>query len=476
LLGAQLAIAAIVGVIALVGLAWTSGSVIRNNLEHWAGQWAAELNELGAPFYLSSRHEALLEVERFVAKYPEIQRVIWYRPDGSELLTLDESGAASAAPEALPDNVVTELAARAGVEPPYLLAEDMSAGRRFRLSGPIWSESLAGDGLFDVDPMTAKTSIQLLGFVSVELDFSAYESAFLPRLAVASGVLLLLLGVSWAFGRTFLKRSLAPFSELQRSLAQLAAGETNVGFPTSPHAELRAIVTTLEDTTRALQKRERRLLHLANHDQLTGLYNRHRLIGELEAELERAAARGRRSALFFIDLDQFKYVNDTCGHAAGDHLLQLAAQQIRYAVRPEDFVARFGGDEFVVLVRDVSRVEVRVIANKVLELMRGLKHIEHDQVFHLQCSIGIATFGASRLSVHELIAQADIACQAAKTHGRNRFEIYASAGKQSERMAKDVGWMNRLRAALENDGFELQYQPLLPSRPATFRITKCCCA
>lgn len=461
LLGAQLAIAAIVGVIALVGLAWTSGSVIRNNLEHWAGQWAAELNDLGAPLYLSDRHEAVLEVERFVAKYPEIQRVTWYRPDGSELMTLAESGAEQPPPQALADDVVTELSARAGVDPPYLLREDVSEGRRFRLSGPIWSESLAGDGLFDGDPMTAKTAIEVLGFVSVELDFAAYQSAFIPRLAFASGILLLLLGVAWAVGSTFLKRSLAPFSELQRSLAQLAAGETNVSFPASPHVELRAIVATLEDTTRALQKRERRLLHLANHDQLTGLFNRHRMIVELESEVEKAATEGRRSALFFIDLDRFKYVNDTCGHAAGDHLLQLATQQIRYAVRPQDIVGRFGGDEFVVLLRDVSRVEVRTIANKVLELMRGLKHVENDQVFHLQCSVGIATFGDRRFSVHELIAQADIACQAAKTHGRNRFEIYASAGKQSERMAKDVGWMNRLRAALENDGFELQYQPLL---------------
>jgi EAL domain-containing protein (putative c-di-GMP-specific phosphodiesterase class I) len=142
-------------------------------------------------------------------------------------------------------------------------------------------------------------------------------------------------------------------------------------------------------------------------------------------------------------------------------LLQLAAQQLRYAVRPADFIARFGGDEFVVLVRDVSRNEARAAATKVLELMRGLKHVEHEQVFHLQCSIGVTLLHGDRASSHEVIAQADIACQTAKAHGRNRVELYSPAGKQSEQITKDVLTMNRLRTALETDGFQLLYQPLM---------------
>jgi EAL domain-containing protein (putative c-di-GMP-specific phosphodiesterase class I) len=129
-------------------------------------------------------------------------------------------------------------------------------------------------------------------------------------------------------------------------------------------------------------------------------------------------------------------------------------------VRPEDFVARFGGDEFVVLARDVTRNDARILAANVLELMRGLKHVERDQVFHLQCSVGVTLLNG-RISAHEAIAQADIACQSAKAHGRNRVELYSPAGKQSEQIAKDVLTMNRLRAALESDGFELVYQPLM---------------
>jgi diguanylate cyclase (GGDEF)-like protein len=457
---AEVVIAAVVGVFVLAGLAWTSGSVIRNNLEHWASQWAAELNELGAPFY-HDEHEAVLGVERFVAKYPEIDRVTWYRADGSTLMALDKSGVLDATAAPLDAAAKSELAAKAGVTPPYLLTENLESGRHFRLSGPIWTESFAGDGLFDFDPAASKTSIQLLGFVSVDLDFSAYESVFLPRLAFASGIVLLLLGVSWAGSRRFLKRALAPLSDLQQPLARLTSGDMDVEFPQPKHRELQAIVAALEDTIRALQKRERHLIHIASHDPLTGLPNRHRLIDALEAEIAACAATKRRSALFFIDLDQFKYVNDTCGHAAGDDLLKLASQQIRHGVRGEDLVTRFGGDEFVVLVKDVSRHDAKLVASQVLELMRSLKHVEQDKVFHLQCSIGIATINGSKFSAHELIAQADIACQTAKSRGRNRAELYSVAEKRSEQMAKDVDWMHSIRNALDDDGFVLYYQPLL---------------
>ncbi len=99
--------------------------------------------------------------------------------------------------------------------------------------------------------------------------------------------------------------------------------------------------------------------------------------------------------------------------------------------------------------------------------MRTLQHVEQEQVFHLQCSIGVAAIGGTRFSAHELIAQADIACQTAKAHGRNRVELYSVAGKQSEQMAKDVGWMRSIREALEKDSFLLHYQPLLHIKSGT---------
>jgi diguanylate cyclase (GGDEF)-like protein len=460
-LTAQLAMTAFIGVIALVGLAWTSGSVIRENLAHWAAQWASELDELGAPFYLRDRDDAILGIERFVAKFPEIERVTWYRPDGSVLMALDSSGVLPSVDVPLDAASIADLTVKAGANTPYLLARELQAGRRFSLSGPIWTEALTGDGLFEFDPRRTETSVELLGFLRVDLDFSAYHTAFRLRLAVASAVLLGLLAAAWWGGQSFLKRTLAPLSALQTPLRQLAAGSKDVTFPRSSHREIQAIVSVLGDTVHALQKRERHLQHLADHDPLTGLFNRHRFIAELEAEIECCSRRQRSSALLFIDLDQFKYVNDTCGHGAGDQLLITAARQIRCAVRSEDVVARFGGDEFVVLLTDVTRWQAKVIAAQVLDLMRSVSHTEGDHVFYLQCSIGIAALGSSRCGAKEQLARADIACRTAKLHGRNRAELYSVASKQSEQMESDVRWVQRIRDALGAGTFVLHYQPLL---------------
>ena len=467
ILTVQFLITGAITVFALAGLSWTSGAVIQNNLTYWAEQWARELNELGAPFYLQDHEGAVLDVERFVGKYPEILTVTWYRPDGSIFTSIDKSGPLDTPASPLPAATIAELSAKAGISPAYLIREDIERNRRFRLSGPIWIESFENDGLFDVNSDGVKTKVQLLGFVAVDIDFSAYQSAFLKRLALASVALVALLFTSWIVGRALLKRALRPLSELQEPLSQIAHGSTQVTFPATRHKETQAIVTALGDTLFALQKREQRLLHIANHDSLTGLYSRHRLVSELDAEIASCAAKGTRSALCFVDLDQFKYINDTCGHPAGDQLLRLAALQLRSAVRNDDFVARFGGDEFVILLRNVSRSQARLIAEQVLVQMRSLSHVEQGQVFDLQCSIGIAAITPSRFGTDELIAQADMACQTAKANGRNRIEFYKLSGKQSERMMQDVDWMRRIRHALGNNEFLLHYQPLLHIQSGT---------
>jgi diguanylate cyclase (GGDEF)-like protein len=463
ILAVQLAVTALIGVGAIAGLAWTASVLIQNNLTHWATQWATELNELGAPFYLHDEAAAFVNVERFVAKYPEIARVTWYRPDGSMLAALSDNGGSGDA-QSLGADEVAELSALVGRASSFLLTEEPTGRRRFRISGPIWTESIVGDGLFDFDPANVETTAELLGFVSVRLDFTPYRNDFLPRLLLASFVLLALLGATWAVGRVLLKRALRPLAELQTPLAALAAGNREIAFPKTRHAEMRNIVGALEDTTRALHERESRLLHLANHDPLTGLHNRHRLMGELEEALALARHNNTRSALLFIDLDQFKYVNDTCGHPAGDHMLKLAAEQIRAAVRDGDFLARFGGDEFVALLRDLGRREAYDVADAILGRMRSLSYVEGDRIIHIQCSVGISMIQSGRFAPHEVIAQADIACQAAKSSGRNRREIYKISAKHSERMVTDMGWARSIRTALEQDQFALLYQPIMHVR------------
>jgi hypothetical protein len=223
---------------------------------------------------------------------------------------------------ALPAGIIAELSAKAGQSPHICSGKILSGNRRFRLSGPIWVEAFANDGVFESNPDRLKTKVDLLGFVAVDLDFSSYQTAFLKRLAIACVALVLLILTSWLVGRGLLKRALQPLSELQRL------------FPRSPRQHGRdfsgyraqrnpAIVTALRDTLLALQQREKHLWHLANHDSLTGLLSRHRLVSELDAEIASHEEKRTRSAVFFVDLDQFKYINDTCGHPAGDQLLRL---------------------------------------------------------------------------------------------------------------------------------------------------------
>ncbi len=349
LLTLQLAIVAAVGLLALAGLYWTSRTVIDENLTHWATQWARELNELGAPFYLSNTGAAVVDVERFTEKYPEIAAVTWYGPDGAAVPSLNHG----VEPRPLPPESVARLAELVGKDSPYSLTEKPGSPLEFSLAGPIWSEAAVGDTLLDVGASHVDTKRRLLGFVAVDLDYSWYHRQFLPKLWVASLALLALLGASWIIGHRLVKRALSPLAALQEPLANLASGELEVTFPASEHAEIHSIVKALEDTTVALHERDRRLVHLAMHDSLTGLYNRHRFVTELEQEIVEIADDGHRSAVLFVDLDQFKYVNDTCGHPAGDELLKLAARCIGSAVRATDIVARFGGDEFAVLLKDV---------------------------------------------------------------------------------------------------------------------------
>jgi diguanylate cyclase (GGDEF)-like protein len=456
----QLAVAIAVGVASLIGFTVITSTVVEANLLRWASSWANQLDELGAPLYVGDKTAALVDLDRFIASYPEVVQVALFAPDGSRILAVDNGGEAIAPLSGLDAATIVALMPLARQAPPGVLTEDLG-GRRFLLHGPIIVESLAGTDLLEFDPNQSAGATDVLGFVSLELDFSDYLSALWPRLVAGAVVIAILIVAGWVLSRLRLKRALEPLAGLEEPLHQIGRGEMDVELPRPRHRELATIVNTLRETIEALKQREARLLRLASRDALTGLYNRYRLMEELGHEVERCQSGERTSALLFIDLDQFKYVNDTGGHAAGDSLLVTAARQIIATVREQDFVARFGGDEFIVLLRDVARRDARKVADQVLESMRRVTHNEGDGVFNLQCSIGLAHIGSGRHDAEEILAHADLACQAAKRHGRNRVEAYRIASRQDVQMAEDVRWMQRIREALAGDHFVLHFQPLM---------------
>jgi diguanylate cyclase (GGDEF)-like protein len=463
ILSLQIIITAVIGTLAIAGLYWGGQWVLQDNYSRWALQWTEELNELGAPLYLQDDREVILRLESFIAKYPEINRVTYYYQDGETLYSIENTQAAATQADPLSAGMLDELSALVGSEKPYLIDSSIFDVRTFKILAPIWTESMVSDGLFTFDPSasSAESSRTLAGFVRLELDFSFFHDRLVANIKVATTVLLILLIISGFLGRRTLRRALMAISDLQQPIAELAKGNLAVAFKPAQHREISEIVEALESTASALGERNEKLSRLANHDALTGLFNRRRFVEELKKEILKVATGKGGGALLFIDLDQFKYVNDTCGHPAGDRLIRKVADQLSRSVDDRGIAARFGGDEFVVLATNVSKRGARALAESVLEDMRRVAHVEDENVFHVHCSIGIAMINSGRLDHDELIAQADIACREAKASGRNRLAFHSMSGREAEQMVADVNWVNKLREVIDNDGFLLRYQPIV---------------
>lgn len=462
ILSLQIMITTIVGALAVASLYWGGQWVLQDNYSRWAMQWTKELNELGAPLYLQNDEEIVVQLESFVDRYPEIGSVTYYRQNGAVMFSIDKLESDAIVPK-LSESRIGEAAERVGSSEPYLIESSFLNPRQFEILAPVWTESIAGDGLFAFDPSESvdEGSLELAGFVGLHLDFVLFHDRLLSNIKTAIMALLVLLIASGWYGWRILRKALTSISDLQQPLAELAKGNLAVRFKPAEHREISEIVEALESTASALGERDARLLKLANHDVLTGLFNRRRFVEELKRELGQVTEHGIKGALLFIDLDQFKYVNDTCGHPAGDRLIRKVAEQLKRSVGTKGIVGRFGGDEFVVLVQETNSQATRSLAQTILEEMRRLAHIEDDRVFHVHCSIGITMIDNDQADHDELIAQADIACREAKSAGRNRLEFFSMSNDEAQRLSADVGWMTKLRDALDQDKFELRFQPIV---------------
>ncbi len=210
------------------------------------------------------------------------------------------------------------------------------------------------------------------------------------------------------------------------------------------------------------KKAEARAEYQAYHDPLTGLPNRALLMDRLEQALSRSRRHGHKGALLFIDLDQFKTVNDALGHSVGDRLLQTVAESMRGQTRDEDTVARLGGDEFVLLLPELSndgRVAsgaAMVVAEKVRRALSTTVQLD-AHTLHVTPSIGVATFPGERSDAGEVLKQADMAMYQAKTAGRDTIRAFLP--EMSEAAGAHLRLNNDLRRALANDELELYFQP-----------------
>lgn len=199
--------------------------------------------------------------------------------------------------------------------------------------------------------------------------------------------------------------------------------------------------------------------HLAFHDALTGLPNRTLFRDRFTQALAHSQRKKEMLAMLFLDLDRFKTINDTLGHAVGDRLLQAVAERLRRSVREGDTMARLGGDEFMLLLQGVQSLEgIAKVAEKILHAVRPSFHVGgHD--LHITTSIGISLFPHDGQDAETLLKNADIALYRAKEHGRNNYQLYTPS--MNARAFEQLALENQLRRALDGEQFVLYYQPLL---------------
>ncbi len=257
-------------------------------------------------------------------------------------------------------------------------------------------------------------------------------------------------------------------SSNRQVLGTFAVYRRERGEPTAADLEIIERMTHLAGIAIERQRADKnarelaeKLTFQARHDALTGLYNRQWLERRLRQLLEDARRNGRQHALCYLDLDQFKIINDSCGHAMGDELLQRLGTELSQAVAGHDMLARLGGDEFGVLFENCSLDRAQQAADAIRRAIEGFRFRFKGEDFSIGASIGLVPIVQSSGTVAGILRAADAACYAAKDGGRRRIHTFRPDDTELLRRSGEMRWVNRIRLALEEDRFCLDGQPIV---------------
>ena len=218
-------------------------------------------------------------------------------------------------------------------------------------------------------------------------------------------------------------------------------------------------ILVLQDVSNERELRAE-LEHQAHHDPLTGVFNRFYFDNHLENLAKGTVNSDKQHALCYLDLDQFKIVNDTCGHPAGDRLLCELTQALQGRIRSTDTLARLGGDEFGIILRDITPSNAAAVAKNIFSWFETAVFEHEDKVFPVRCSMGLVCFSSKNSELSQIMSSADIACYSAKASGRNTLVVYSESDKAMAKHKEDMNWLPRLERALANDEFRLVVQPI----------------
>ncbi|VAW91126.1 diguanylate cyclase/phosphodiesterase (GGDEF & EAL domains) with PAS/PAC sensor(s) [hydrothermal vent metagenome] len=274
-----------------------------------------------------------------------------------------------------------------------------------------------------------------------------------------------------------------PLHYLAIASDKIAQGDFNIDLPKQHHDEvgklihsfslmrysirkyqskLKVEINSHKKTADELFKEKERFSYHATHDALTGLINRHEFDRRLTTALARTKTDKSKHAILYLDLDQFKVVNDTCGHIAGDELLRQLTTLLKNKIRDRDTLARLGGDEFGVLLDFCQLNQAEQIAEVLRETIQDFRFSWNDNVFSIGASIGLVSIDENSDNLTNILSTADTACYIAKERGRNRIHVYEQGNAELEKRKGEMQWVPTITKALEDDRFKLFYQPIVP--------------
>jgi len=230
---------------------------------------------------------------------------------------------------------------------------------------------------------------------------------------------------------------------------------------------LKYIVCTAKDISELKKADERlkiqalKMEHLAKHDLLTGLPNRYYFEEQTRELINNIGITHQEHALLFLDLDKFKVINDTCGHLAGDQLLREVSSLFKEVIRETDVVARIGGDEFGIILKDISISLACEIAERIYKTVKEYRFIWEERVFSIGVSIGLTKIDSTHKRFEDLLSTADKCCYIAKEKGGNRYYLFSEDDQDLSQHNVEVKWLPTITQAIQENQFQLYYQPIV---------------
>lgn len=219
---------------------------------------------------------------------------------------------------------------------------------------------------------------------------------------------------------------------------------------------------------------ENALNYMTNYDPLTNLVNRAELERRLERALSLSQERNQAHVFLYLDIDQFKIINDTAGHVAGDELIRQLASKLKKHIRESDTLARLGGDEFGVLLENCAVSHAKEIAKEIMQMISDFRFYWEDRNYHISASIGFVEINQQNVSnVSEILSAADIACYTAKDQGGNRIKVYRKYDYEMTKRYGDMQWVSIINQAIEQNWFRLYKQSIFPIKNSNGASDRC---